>query len=56
MANMNAATFIGHSECYGVDKAEVKEKLEWLMTSQCRRISILTQLIETEDNLPHYLA
>lgn len=23
MANMNAATFIGHSECYGVDKAEV---------------------------------
>ena len=27
MANMNAATFIGHSECYGVDRAEVKTEI-----------------------------
>lgn len=52
MANMNAATFIGHHECYGVDKVEVKAKLEWLMTSQCRRISIFTQLIERKTICP----
>ena len=27
MANMNVATFIGHIECYGVDKAEVKAEI-----------------------------
>ena len=33
MANENAATFIGHSECYGVDKSDVKAAIIKLIES-----------------------